>query len=128
MNRFKRFGALILALVLMIPFAGMAEEDYEESYDESTEESIGEETDAGETVTEKDGWHFDSKGFLTGDHNPGDEYLLEDEENGVWQYASKDLSVKIIRVREKYNKQKMRPRNLQCRRFFPRKKESFRKE
>ena len=43
MNRFKRFGALILALVLMIPFAGMAEEDYEESYDESTEESIGEE-------------------------------------------------------------------------------------
>ena len=59
------------------------------------------------TVTEKDGWHFDEKGFLTGD-NPGDEYILEDEENGFWQYASKDLSVKITRVREQYNKKKIR--------------------
>ena len=105
MNGLKRFAALILVLVLMIPFVGTAEEDIEES---TVEETAIRETDAGETVTEKDGWHFDSKGFLTGDHNPGDEYLFEDEENGVWQYASKDLSVKITRVREKYNKQKMR--------------------
>ena len=59
------------------------------------------------TVTEKDGWHFDEKGFLTGE-NPGEEYILEDEENGLWQYASKDLSVRITRVREQYNKKKIR--------------------
>ena len=29
-------------------------------------------------TTEKDGFHFDEKGFLTGD-NPAEEYLLEDE-------------------------------------------------
>ncbi len=44
-------------------------------------------------------WHFDEKGFLTGE-NPGDEYVLEDEENGVWQYASADLSVRIQRYQE----------------------------
>ena len=63
--------------------------------------------ESGETVTEKDGWHFDGKGFLTGD-NPGDEYILEDAENGYWQYASKNLSVRITRVREQYNKKKIR--------------------
>ena len=60
-----------------------------------------------EGAAEKDGWHFDAKGFLTGD-NPGEEYLLEDEENGVWQYAGRDLSVKVTRVREQYNRQKTR--------------------
>ena len=60
----------------------------------------------GETVTEKGGWHFDAKGFLTGEDNPGDEYILEDEEKGVWQYASKDLSVKITRYREQTKKKK----------------------
>ena len=50
--------------------------------------------------TEKDGFHFDEKGFLTGDSNPADEYLLEDEENGIWQYASRDLSIRITRYRE----------------------------
>ena len=39
--------------------------------------------------TEKDGFHFDENGFLTGDDNPADEYLQEDDENGIWQYASK---------------------------------------
>lgn len=60
-----------------------------------------------ETVTEKDGWHFDEKGFLTGGDNPGEEYLLEDEENGQWQYASKTLSVKVTRYREKTKKKKL---------------------
>ena len=50
--------------------------------------------------TEKDGFHFDDRGFLTGDANPADEYILEDEENGVWQYASKDLSITVTRYRE----------------------------
>ena len=62
---------------------------------------------AAEETADKDGWHFDAKGFLTGE-NPGEEYILEDPENGIWQYASKDLSVKITRVREQYNKKKMR--------------------
>ncbi|MER1993746.1 MAG: hypothetical protein ABS897_06920, partial [Eubacteriales bacterium] len=87
-NGMKRFGAWMLALVLAVPCLCLAE--------------------AEEDAAEKDGWHFDSRGFLAGDDNPGDEYLLEDEENGVWQYASRDLSVKITRVREKYNKKKMR--------------------
>ena len=85
-NMIKRLTALALALVLLLPGLSLAEEG---------------------TVTEKDGWHFDAKGFLTGE-NPGDEYLLEDEPNGVWQYASKDLSVRITRYREQYNKKKIR--------------------
>ena len=50
--------------------------------------------------TEKDGYRFDDRGFLTGDANPADEYILEDEENGLWQYASKDLSITVTRYRE----------------------------
>ena len=50
--------------------------------------------------TEKDGFHFDDRGFLTGDANPADEYILEDEENGLWQYASKNLSITVTRYRE----------------------------
>lgn len=56
-------------------------------------------------TTEKDGFHFDEKGFLTGD-NPAEEYLLEDEKKGVWQYASRDLSVKVTRFEEKTKKKK----------------------
>ena len=85
-HKIRRLAALALALLLLLPGLSFAEE---------------------EAVTEKDGWHFDAKGFLTGE-NPGDEYLLEDETNGVWQYASKDLSVRITRVREQYNKKKIR--------------------
>jgi len=54
--------------------------------------------------TEKDGWHFDDKGFLTGTENPSGEYWLEDEENGLWQYASDKLSVRVTRFREKPQK------------------------
>ena len=32
---------------------------------------------------EQSGWHFDERGFLTGE-NPGDAYLLEDKEGGGW--------------------------------------------
>ena len=115
MNGMKRLGVWMLVLLLMFPCLCAAEED--EDLDVDIEESVEEKADIGtdeetqeadETVTEKDGWHFDSRGFLTGDNNPGDEYLFEDEENGLWQYASRDLSVKVTRVREKYNKQKMR--------------------
>ena len=83
----KRTLALILAVMLLIPAFSGAEED---------------------PGTGKDGWHFDEKGFLTGEDNPGDEYLLEDEENGQWQYASRDLSIRVTRFREQYNKKKIR--------------------
>ena len=53
-----------------------------------------------EAVTEKDGWTFNRKGFLTGE-NPGDAYLLEDDENGIWQYSTRDLSIRVTRFREK---------------------------
>ena len=86
MNMIKRLTALFLMAVLLLTGLAFAED--------------------GEAVTEKDGWHFDAKGFLTGEDNPGDEYNLEDEEKGVWQYASKDLSVKITRYREQTKKKK----------------------
>ena len=54
-------------------------------------------------ITEKDGYHFDPKGFLTGE-NPSDAYLLEDEENGSWQYATADLSIRVTRFREEADK------------------------
>ena len=82
MNTMKRLSAILLALLFLLHGFSLAEE------------TVGE-------------WHFDGKGFLTGD-NPGEEYILEDAENGLWQYASKDLSVKITRVREQYNKKKIR--------------------
>ena len=44
-------------------------------------------------------WQFDERGFLTGE-NPAEEYLLEDAENGKWEYASRDLSVRITRFQE----------------------------
>ena len=111
MNRIKRSCAWILALMMIIPFlyaAGSAEESADEIVEVNLDEDPASETqENGEAAAEKDGWHFDSRGFLTGS-NPGDEYLFEDEENGQWQYASADLAVKITRVREKYNKKKMR--------------------
>ena len=84
MKTMRRLSAMILALLFLLACVSAAEE-----------------------TADKDGWHFDAKGFLTGE-NPGEEYILEDPENGIWQYASKDLSVKITRVREQYNKKKMR--------------------
>ena len=86
MNMIKRLTALLAALVLLLTGLAFAED--------------------GEAVTEKDGWHFDAKGFLAGEDNPGDEYILENEEKGVWQYASKDLSVKVTRYQEKTKKKK----------------------
>ena len=83
MRRMKRLTVLALALLLL---AGSCL--------------------AEETVTETDGWHFDARGFLTGDDNPGEEYLKEDEKNGVWQYASKDLAVTVTRYEEKTKKKK----------------------
>ena len=82
MNMMKRLLALTLVMLLLLPGLSGAE------------------------GTEKDGWHFDEKGFLTGDDNPGEEYILEDEKQGVWQYASKDLSIKVTRFQEKTKKKK----------------------
>ena len=99
----KRLAVLLLALMLLVPVLSLAEDD------EETEEEYGPETetaDAEEAVTEKDGWHFSARGFLTGE-NPGDEYLLEDEKNGVWQYASRDLAITVTRFQEKTKKKKL---------------------
>ena len=38
--------------------------------------------------TEKDGYHFDDRGFLVGDDNPSSEYLLEDDERGNLVFRS----------------------------------------
>ncbi len=81
-GRFLRRTAALLTALILLPFAALGE---------------------AETTV----WHFDEKGFLVGD-NPGEEYLLEDAENGLWQYASRDLSIRITRFREKYNKKKIR--------------------
>ena len=102
MNLTKRFLALILAMLFLLPCAAPAEEDPET--EEITEAAAG--TDPGdEAVTEKDGWHFNARGFLTGE-NPGDEYILEDEKKGLWQYASADLAITVTRYQEKTKKKK----------------------
>ena len=94
MNMKKRFTAMMLALLILLSGTAAAEELI-------IEETDGEEAAAaGEAVTEKDGWHFDARGFLTGE-NPGSEYLTEDEENGFWQYASRALAVTVTRFRDK---------------------------
>ena len=96
MNLTKRLFALILALLLLLPCTAPAEEDLE------TEETAETESEA---VTEKDGWHFNARGFLTGE-NPGDEYIFEDEKKGLWQYASADLAITVTRYQEKTKKKK----------------------
>lgn len=63
---------------------------------EADEIILGGETERPET---NETWHFDGKGFLIGE-NPGESYLLEDEENGIWQYATADLSIRITRFEE----------------------------
>lgn len=55
---------------------------------------------AGEDSPGKAEWHFDEKGFLTGE-NPGKAWLLEDAKNGVWEYSSRILSVRVRRFMEK---------------------------
>ena len=96
MNMLKRLTALILAEMLLLTCMAVAEDE---------PDTQNEEAPADAAVTEKDGWHFTAEGFLTGD-NPGDEYILEDEKEGVWQYASKDLSVRVTRYREQTKKKK----------------------
>ncbi len=62
--------------------------------------AAGAEADEPEAVSEKDGFHFSAEGFLVGE-NPAEEYILEDEKNGTWQYASRDLAITVTRTREK---------------------------
>ena len=100
MSVIKRTLTLILALAALCSFC-LAEETLE--LEEVTGPAVGASAE-GEAVIEKDGWHFDAKGFLTGEDNPGEEYILEDEKNGFWQYASRDLAVTVTRYREKVKK------------------------
>ena len=98
----KRLLAMILILVLACTGLAAAEEDTEiqESIEAVPQEEEGSSSSDDEVVTEKDGWHFNAKGFLVGD-NPSDEYIREDEKNGEWQYASGNLSIKVTRGTEK---------------------------
>lgn len=42
---------------------------------------------------------LNEKGFLTAD-NPEEEWIYQDEEEGIWQYATHSLSIKIIRQQD----------------------------
>ena len=108
----KRMAALLAAVLLAAGTVPAAGETLVETIAEDTAvpAAAAETEAAGDgAVTEKDGFHFSEKGFLVGE-NPGEEYIFEDEENGVWQYASKDLAISITRTREKYEKNKKRTR------------------
>ena len=99
----KLLAAGMAALMMFSAAAGEGQTGKTDDQGTATE-SQREETNAdgaGQNagVTEKDGWHFDEKGFLTGE-NPGEEYIFEDEENGEWQYASRDLAIHITRFQE----------------------------
>ena len=52
-------------------------------------------------------WHLDEKGFLTGE-NPANSWIMEDAEEGIWQYADANLSVKVRRFTEQANKKQKR--------------------
>ena len=97
----KRILSLFLCIVLLCLAAGTALASSGDT--DVTVEEIPLDTPVeaaeDESVTEKDGWHFSAKGFLVGD-NPGEEYILEDEKNGIWQYASADLAITITRYQE----------------------------
>ena len=96
MNRIlKRFSAGLLAAGLLFSAAAAELEEIKE------EETVS------AAVTERDGWFFDEKGFLTG-NNPGDAWLLEDEENGRWEYSTRDLSIRVTRFQEQANKKQIR--------------------
>ena len=86
-----RILALGMALLLLFPYAGA------ETAGEAPPDG---EPPAGETAAETVQWFFDENGFLTGDKNPGEEYLLEDAENGRWEYSSRDLAIRVTRFRE----------------------------
>lgn len=45
------------------------------------------------------GFSFDEKGFLVGCED-GAEYIFEDEENGVWKYATDSLAITVERTRD----------------------------
>ena len=92
----KRILLFLLAAVLLYSFAAA------ELVDDSSEDVVIDDT---LVVEEKDGYHFNAKGFLVGD-NPGDYYLLEDEENGVWEYSDANLSVRIKKYVETVDKKK----------------------
>ena len=121
-QRVIRLTAAIMTLMLICG-AAMAE-DNELSVTETVEETVTapasatEETAAAPVLEETaavpvaeapvasvtpDGYQLDAEGFLTGE-NPGPAYILEDEEKGLWQYASKTLAVTIRRTREKVKK------------------------
>lgn len=53
----------------------------------------------GAAPAEEAGYSFDEKGFLT-DCEDGAEYIFEDEENGLWKYATRDLAITVERTRE----------------------------
>ena len=52
-----------------------------------------------EVVEQRDGHRLNARGFLV-DAAPGEEWMLEDPEKGLWRYASADLSIRVTRFRE----------------------------
>jgi len=94
MKRIAAALAALLATFALMPACSLAEDDL--MIEEETEEAPA------ATVTDT-GYSLDAEGFLCGE-NPGTEYVLEDEEKGVWQYASKTLAITIRRYREKVKK------------------------
>jgi len=66
----------------------------------------------GMTVTE-DGWTLSPEGFLRG-NNPGEKYMLEDPENGFWQYASADLAITVRQYTEEVTSGKKKRKLEYC--------------
>lgn len=98
MKRLSVLVCILLAAVLVLSSALVVlAEDGDETIVENI--SLEEDQTEDEAVTEKDGFRFSARGFLVGE-NPADEYLVEDEENGFWRYATKDLSITVTRYQE----------------------------
>ena len=101
-GRGLRRGLAGMAAVMIALSGAMAESETEERSESTAAENVSE-TSAGSetetaTVTRIGDWELDEKGFLVS--GAGAAYILEDEKNGKWQYASRDLAMTIQRFRE----------------------------
>ena len=76
--KMKKLLTLVLALLLVFCSCLAEDPETEEIIEEDTDSFPAETYSGDEAVTEKDGWHFNSKGFLAGSYNPVEEYLKED--------------------------------------------------
>ena len=96
----KRLLSLILCTVLLFSFAGCAMASSGDTEVTVSEDVSGSAAPAEEeAVTEKNGWHFNAKGFLVGD-NPGMSISWKMKRTASGSLQPPDLAVTITRTQK----------------------------